>query len=94
MTVREVLCKARKLISNKANWCQWALHMGDQHCALGALEHVSGTRHGPEMETLRAAAKELYGSSIVTVNDSHGYEATLKMFDRAIEMACEKEDGE
>jgi hypothetical protein len=101
ITVREVLCKARKLISDKKHWCRGAWHQKragvDQYCALGALHEIGkgsdGNTNAIVNKTLGAASRELYSTDIVNVNDDLGHEATLKMFDRAIEMACDKEDA-
>ena len=100
MTVREVLCKARKLLSDKKRWCVGSWHTTsrnglDQYCALGALNKIGGDtpERNAARTTLQASAKELYGSQVIVVNDHRGYEATLKMFDHAIEKACEAEGG-
>lgn len=101
MTVREILCKARKLLSNKENWLQGTLHSrdGSRHCALGALWSSAGSKWGAEPDAkaatgvLEQAARTLYRKGVAGVNDHLGYEATLKMYDKALEIACEREDA-
>lgn len=94
MTEREALCKARKLISKRIHWCQGSFartHWGvNQYCAIGALRHVGGLEKA--VDTLETSARMLFNMSVVGVNDNEGHRATLKMFDHAIELACQKEE--
>lgn len=59
-------------------------------CAGGAVAKVAINMPGPEYEqaiaAMYAAAKhDLNAGGLVQVNDYMGYEATLRMFDKAIE---------
>ena len=60
-------------------------------CAVGALQALAWCRRDRHeaMDALSRAAKDVYAQPRVTiVNDDHGHEATLKVYDRAIEMAA------
>ncbi|TXM69671.1 hypothetical protein [Methylobacterium sp. WL120] len=60
-------------------------------CSLGAVERVihRGTMSAPEKMALAKAAKALHGPlyNVIRVNDELGHEATLQMWDYAIEHA-------
>lgn len=97
MTVREILCKARKIISDRNRWCQGTLQMGNRYCALGALWSIQGRMTDESKaatSTLEEAAWKLHRLSVAGVNDRIGYDATLNMYDKALEIACEREDLE
>lgn len=102
LTDLETLVQARDLLSNPARWTQGML-AGDESnnqvavnsldavcwCAIGACNKVSGNL-SEHPDSLRRAAEEMRGWSPSQVNDSVGYEATLEMFDRAIEIERSK----
>ena len=98
MTPLEQLVAARELLSNKARWTQgWFAHDEGMHqviplaadavcwCAYGALMKVDNTGRGDLF--LDRAAEELSGFNVAYVNDRLGYEATMQMFARAVELA-------
>lgn len=119
MTPKELLTKARELITERSNWTMSVLHdaVSGSYCALGALYAADGetgqtflkhavypysynweTTEGPEKDLLRAAHSilddavtvkypERHGWHIWHVNDGMGHEATLEVFDKAIELA-------
>lgn len=102
LTDLEILIQARDLLSNPARWTQGHLACDELDkpvlvnspdavcwCAIGACNKVSG-KTGEHPDSLRRAAEEMRGWSPSQVNDSVGYEATLEMFDRAIEIERSK----
>ncbi len=99
-----ILMLARERIADPAHWCQRSLvtsadgldvGLHDENaarwCAVGAVCHVFGSIHiNQAIGYLHAAAKDLYRVvGIILVNDLCGHDATLRCFDRAIQMAAE-----
>lgn len=92
---------ARALITNPAHWTQRAdartveglsVHPSDPravcYCGIGACERIAA---GNTLRELKYVADQIYGLSIVDVNDTIGHTAVLRMFDRAIELAHEED---
>lgn len=91
------LTRARALIADPKNWTQGVSarnRKGDpvgpkdwtacQYCAAGAVVRTGG--QPAAFKALDNAARALHpGSfSVICVNDEHGHEAVLKVFDKAI----------
>lgn len=94
-TTTQNLIKARELIADEKNWCQGAYSKGHRHCARSALG-IAANKYDPNSEvfvTLDRAAMEMVGGSgslgSMVVNDTLGHAATLRMFDRAIELSLQ-----
>jgi hypothetical protein len=96
----KLLKRAQDLIKDEKNWCRGVsirtsifFKGGDdyevvpQYCAMGALHGVKELKNlTPVLHcTLNDAARELYQTSIVCVNDQIGHAAVMKCYDRAIE---------
>lgn len=94
-----MLAEARALILDPANWCQEAFARdergrsveachGVRFCALGALHRVytpaTNTEYCLELRALGIAAKKLYDSSMIQVNDNRGHAAVIAVYDEAI----------
>ena len=61
-------------------------------CALGALQHIDSTVKCSGSSYLYEAARELFNSSVMQINDVRkDHEAVLAMYDRAIELAEKNE---
>ena len=93
-TVAQQLIEGRKYLSDKKHWCRHTYKQGlfvKQYCALGYMRDF-GSHEG--MRLLHSASMELYGvHNIVGVNDDsrYGHKAVLRCFDRAIELALNKQ---
>ena len=97
--------KARNLIVDKDRWCEGGLRdeLG-RHCAIGAYNEVAGTQGYREVpDALVKAAVNMVDEAglnrwdagfgfhaVYMVNDQLGHEATLRMFERAIEIAIQE----
>lgn len=99
MTALEILTQARELLSNKARWTQGVYARNEEGkevmsvdkdalcwCAIGAIKKASKlTWIGNEATNYLFRVR----TDPVKVNDVLGYEATMEMFDDAIELAKE-----
>lgn len=81
------LQRARNLIADPAHWCQGDYHIGDRHCAIGALLAVGGLPSGTMSPTYKYLMHAAGGWHPSVINDHFGHVATLAMFDRAIQLA-------
>lgn len=103
MNAVELLKRARALISEKAHWTRYYRSLSKDHkevsplnpkacrfCAEGAM-CSAGRKRQPDAAGgwpfLMAAAGEQGCHFPCEVNDNKGHVATLRMFDRAIELA-------
>lgn len=97
--ILNVLVKARRLLSNKEKWTQGYFARNAKgkecsptssaavcFCALGAVRKVSKCRNYPVESYLHKNTKKIVGvdSSVVKINDFHGYDKTIKLFDESI----------
>ena len=94
----EILKAARERIADPERWCQKAYARGksgrvdieegraaQQWCAIGAVGSIAFSRQAYEAKDhLQVAADRLFSTSIITVNDVHGHEAVLRVYDAAI----------
>ncbi len=103
MTPREILMKARHLISARKRWCQGEYARFDDGercepdhpgavcwCAFGAVRHFDGNGEGDlgaASLMLGDASSELFDKSANSVNDCEGHEPVMRMFDLAIQIA-------
>jgi len=99
-TVSQILINGRKYLGDEDNWCQhksriatgmW-LRRHERFCATGYIAHKTSSRELSQkaMEFLSNASWECYGRSPIYVNDNHGHEAVLRVYDKAIFMALSK----
>lgn len=92
-TTLEVLTEGRTFLSDRSNWMQGNLEDGrGRYCAVGAIcsrDYImyDQSLHPASDEAWKAldrAAQDLYGVRAPIVNDDHGYEAVMRVYDRAI----------
>jgi hypothetical protein len=59
-------------------------------CAVGAIQCLARNRYDRReaIKALDDVALDIFGVSIVAVNDDRGHEAVMRVYDRAIEMAA------
>ena len=99
MNTKEVLIKARELISDPNNWTAHAYARdakGERveinspaackFCALGAVQRVIGRPHDPSLsrKAWNALHEQTSDYSVASVNDNEGHAAVMEMFDKAI----------
>jgi hypothetical protein len=98
MTVKEILIKARALISKPENWCQgsYAIDaLGEstpsfsktavKFCALGALRKIKTDLGGVEIFGCELVLRAVVGTpDIPSFNDRADHAAVLDMYDKAI----------
>lgn len=92
---QEDLIIARRMIADKANWCQFYSERDGRHCAIGALNAILASYPVDERQArfksaiMLLAGTETESSSVAKVmlsNDetAHGHEIIMGMFDKAI----------
>jgi len=95
--LKQVLIKARELISKPENWTQRATARSADgrrvsalsteavcYCAMGAMVKVAPLYLGSRLDFLLSAAVQ---ESAAHYNDTHTHAEVLAMFDKAIELA-------
>lgn len=99
LTTKEVLIKAKELISSPESWTQNVYKTATDsgkvcYCALGAISEVAkvevfSSNLTPAANLLKSVVKDQLGSdeSFAVYNDSHTHEDVMAVFDRAIEIA-------
>lgn len=100
--VQTKLRAAQDLIRDPERWCKNALARAadgcvvsetadeaTQWCAVGACYRVTNNEGWRIIDPLIEAAREAGYANAADLNNESGHEATLAMFDRAIELAGE-----
>lgn len=103
--VKDVLVRAKALISSPQNWTQGSLARDDvgrivstrhkdasRWCALGAICAFTHPRGGVRYKAIGLLRSVAKGAICATnINDYEGHEAVMALYDRAIEAAAEAE---
>lgn len=97
---------AKALIADPTNWCQgtmamsrhrWPIGISDPQasawCSEGAIVRITGavSEKGNLWRFLRSASHELGYFAPFELNDNTNHATVMRMFDRAIELAWERE---
>lgn len=82
MNTTQRLQAAKKLISNRKNWCKGFYLFKGKHCAIGALKAVGWSLKADNLLD-KAAVRMGYECAIV-LNDDGTHKLVMKMFDAAI----------
>jgi len=94
--ITKALIAARKLIENRATWCQGSerqIFLGDQEpriqfCSLGALRAAS-PELAARLYTLLSAA--ISGGDLIKYNDSHSHSEVLAVWDAMIAKSIDQD---
>lgn len=92
MSTLETLIAARKLIANKADWCQHDMSIIEgnriKRCMVDAWCTAAGNRgSSPPYEIFMSANPSIQYGNLGRFNDTHTHKEVLAAFDAAIEKA-------
>lgn len=88
------LVEGKAKIADRSNWCTGIYQ--DKYgrmCAYGAIG-IHNSRVTDASRLLCQVALELYRETIITVNDTRGHEAVMRVYDEAIRRAMNDTTGE
>lgn len=93
MDTKEILIKAKKLIENPDNWCQFSQFNGKGYCAVGAIRRVfEGTdenmgnpiKSQEYVKYVKVLKPHVPHDNVAYYNNHHTHEEVLALFDKAI----------